>query len=128
MPRSVSTAHAVVRHLRRVRGVDITGIKRQMRRDGLMDTTDGAVLNYIRSNTTIDIVQSVCSVDGDTLRLAVRCGARAVLRDGCRYEIAGHEVVATVVPIDRRYRFHRARHHERRPNAWKARIMKEIEE
>lgn len=123
--RSITTAHAILRHLKRVQKVDVHAIKTEMMGKGLKDTTDGAVLAYIRNHTDIDLRQSTAAVSDRTMTLAVECGARAVLRDGFRFHIQSN-VVATVIPVDRVHMFYKVRRSERRPGAWKARVLRDI--
>lgn len=127
MTRRITTAHAVIRHLARVQGVDIRAIKEAMLKAGIEDLSDGSVLAYMRKNTIIDIKRSTASLADETLQMAVNCGARAVIRDGFRYHIQA-SVVATVIPLDRVHTFNKIRHGERRPGAWKARVIREMME
>lgn len=124
MARQISTAHAIMRHLRRVRGVDVLSIKDEMRAKGYTDTTDGPTLAYIRDHTNIDLGYSVNAISDHMLQTAVRCGAKAVVRDGFRYLIESSAVV-TVIPVDRKRTIIKTRV-ERRPQAWKARAIREI--
>lgn len=122
--REISTAHAILRHLRRVQGIDVLAIKDEMRAKGFSDLADGPVVAYIRQHTNINLRSSVDAISHHILQTAVACGAKAVIRDGYRYRVEGSNVV-TVIPVDRQKTIIRHRH-ERRPRAWKARALREM--
>jgi hypothetical protein len=126
MALQISTAHAILRHLRRVQGIDVLAVKAEMRAQGFTDCSDGPVLAYIRHHTKFDLRASERAISDHILQTAVTCGAKAVIRGGFRYHVEGSSVV-TVIPIDRQRTIMKHRG-ERRPRAWKARALREYAE
>jgi len=122
----VTTAHAIVRHLSRVRGVDMTEIRAAMDRHGIEDTTDEAVLAFIRSYTNIDVSASERAVNDLVMRHAVGCGARAVILDGFKYVIQG-SAIASVVPHHLAHIDPSMRRGERRSKTKLHRVMHEVD-
>ena len=122
----VTTAHAIIRHLGRVRGVDMTQIKAAMERHGIEDTTDEAVLAFIRSYTNIDVSMSERAVDDTVMRHAVDCGARAVLSNGFRYVIQG-TAIASVIENKQVHIDPSMRRGERRSKTKLHRVMHEVD-
>lgn len=121
----IVTAHAVLRHLERVQGVDIAMIKAAMDRVGITIKTDPAVLAFIERYTNIDVSVSVRSIIDTKARCAAAYGAKAIIAHGFRYVLSEGAVVS-VVPSKSLRPLRESRRGERKPKHWRVRAIREV--
>lgn len=122
MKHQITTAHAVLRYLRRVEGIDITAIKQAMIRMGIEDMADTSVLAFIYAYTCVDIASVNRAINCRAVFEAVRIGASAVRINRMRYVIRGGNVV-TIETEGRRGRRDFA--DARKPMAWRSSAIRE---